>query len=212
MSVAVVSSCYGGIDSLKQPPDQSLEPVEWVMVTDSDSAPDKWTYLFQKRDWVSPRFAAKHAKAQPFDYVGTDIAIWLDTGATIKSAEFVADAVASLGDADVAMWPHPERNNIIDEAAVSTTMNKYGGQFPNHQAAHYVNQGLPDALWATGCIVWRNTPKNVAAGRHWLTEMLRWTLQDQLSWPYVAWNHGLRINPLPQSLWGNRYIQWTGHN
>jgi len=211
MSVSVVSSCFGNFDSLKQPPDQILEP-EWVMVTDSDSVPSKWLHVRECRDHVPPRFAAKHAKALPFDYVDTEFAIWLDTGATIKSPSFVQDALYVLGDADVAMWKHPDRNNIRDEAQTSHSMNKYEHQDVRGQAAHYSALGLPDSLWATGCIVWRNTQQNANAGRMWLAEMLRWSVQDQLSWPYVAWRLGLKINPLSSSLWSNPHIQWTGHN
>jgi hypothetical protein len=212
MSVAVVSSCYGGVDEILSPPTQDIGVDRWLMVTDDDREFDGWETLHQPRPWVHGRFAAKHAKAQPFDYVDTDVAIWLDSGAIVTSEHLVSVAVDTLGDADLALWRHPERDNVIDEAAVSVTMTKYDGQHCRQQAQCYVDQGLPDALYATGCIVWRNNEAARDFGRMWLAEMLRWSLQDQLSFPYVAWKLGVEPNTMPQSLWRNHYVKWRGHS
>lgn len=211
MTVSVVSSCYGGVDVLLSPPTQSVDVDRWLMVTDQDNVPDGWEVLTQPRPWVHARFAAKHAKAQPFDYVDTEYAIWLDSGARITSEHLVEMALEALGDADVALWRHPERHNVVDESTTSAAMGKYHGQHCQAQAQHYAAQGLPAALYATGCIVWRNTTTTRDLGRLWLAEMLRWSLQDQLSFPYVAWRLGVEPNLLPGNLWRNPHIRWRGH-
>lgn len=211
MSVAVVSSCYGGVDVLLSPPTQNVSVDRWLMVTDQDNVPDGWEILTQPRPWMHGRLAAKHAKAQPFDYVDTDVVIWLDSGAVIQSPDLVGVALETLEDADVALWRHPERHDIRSESTTSATMGKYNGQHCREQADHYSAQGLPDALYATGCIVWRNNETTRRFGQMWLTEMLRWSLQDQLSFPYVAWKLGVEPNEMPYSLWRNPYVKWRGH-
>lgn len=212
MKLAVVQSCYGGIDSLLDSPRQSVEPDEWVMVTDGDIHPETHRHVMQPRPWMHPRLAAKHAKMQPFDYVDADVAIWLDTGAVIKSEHLIETGLEVLGDADMALWQHPERGNIHDEATCSAAMGKYDGQHTRQQAAHYIAQGLPPGLWATGFIVWRNSERTRRMGAHWLAECVRWSMQDQLSFPYVAWMHDVDVNAMPQSLWRNSHVTWRGHN
>lgn len=211
MTVSVISSCYGGVDVLLSPPTQSVEVDRWLMVTDQGNVPDGWEILTQPRPWVTPRFAAKHAKARPFDYVDTDVAIWLDSGAVITSEHLVETCLQALGDADIALWRHPERNNVFDEATTSAAIGKYTGQHCRAQAEHYLDTGLPDALYATGCIVWRRTVRNDRFGQAWLAEMLRWSLQDQLSFPFVAWKLGVTPNEMPHSLWRNPHVKWRGH-
>lgn len=211
MSVAVVSSCYGGVDVLLTPPPQSVHVDRWVMVTDQENVPDGWEVIHQPRPWVHPRFAAKHAKTQPFEYVNTDVAIWLDSGAVITSEHLVEVALETLGQDDIALWRHPERNDVWSEATTSAAMGKYNGQHCREQAEHYRSQGLPDALYATGCIAWKNTIRNYRFGRAWLAEQLRWSLQDQLSFPYVAWRMSVTPNEMPYSLWRNPYVKWRGH-
>ena len=182
------------------------------MVTDQDNVPDGWEQLQQPRPWMHPRLAAKHAKCQPFDYVDADIAIWLDSGAVIKSEHFIEWLLDELGDNDLALWAHPERGNIWDEATTSAAIGKYQGQHPRQQAQHYLDQDLPDALFATGCIVWRRTDQNIALGRSWLAEQVRWSMQDQLSFPYVAWRHGIKPVRLGHNLWRNPHVKWRGHS
>ncbi len=213
MTVTVISSCYGQFDTILVPPEQTSTVDRWLMVTDDfDGGYDAgWDVLVQPRPWVHPRFAAKHAKAQPFDYTDADIAVWLDAGAVIQSRQTIEWLVDELGDHDMAMWLHPERNNVYDEATCSAAIGKYEGQHCRQQAEHYQSQGLPDVLWATGCIVWRNTDANRLLGRMWLSEMLRWSLQDQLSFPYVSWRCGIRPTPLNHKLWRNPYVRWRGH-
>jgi hypothetical protein len=208
VKVAVVSSCYGAIDQLVSPPPQLVDADEWVMVHDLALAPQPWRSVREVRGWAHPRFAAKHAKCQPFDYVDSDVAIWLDSGARITSVTFVAECVKALGDADVACWPHPQRATIYEEAAVSAPIPKYHGMDVFGQVESY---GDPPGLFATGCIVWRNTDTNRRLGAAWLSEQLRWGVQDQLSFPYVLHTHGVTPNPLPGGLYNSGLVTWTGH-
>ena len=211
-TVSVISSCYGGIDEIAVPPEQTYPVAEWVMVTDGCvGVPAPWRHVEQERAWAHPRFAAKHAKSLPFDYVNTDIAIWLDSGARILSADFVKMCVDTMQyDAFlVACWPHPHRSTIAEEALVSAGIPKYAGMDLVSQVEHYKSRGYTDdCLYATGCLVWRWAPD---AGRHWLAEQLRWGVQDQISFPYSLWHSAMRPALLPGALYGNGLVAWTAH-
>lgn len=214
MKLAVISSCYGDFDRLVEPPEQSVDVAEWVMVTDNASrVPAGWRVVEQRRDWCHPRFAAKHAKALPFDYTDADVAIWIDAGARILSPRFAEVMVDALGDwGEVACWVHPERDTAIDEAELCLGIGKYHGMDMVGQVNRYHREDFYDdtALYATGCIVWRRECSH-AAGEMWLAEQLRWGVQDQISFPYVLRCYGVQVRPLPQSLWRNEWVSWTGH-
>jgi DNA polymerase-1 len=42
-------------------------------------------------------------------------------------------------------------------------------------------------LWACGAIVWRNSDKARQFGHAWHEENVRWSIQDQVSFPYLVW-------------------------
>lgn len=209
MMAAVVSSCYGAIDTIATPPPQVVEPDEWVMVHDHSNVAEPWRAVRESRQhWAHPRFAAKHAKCRPFDYTPAAVAIWLDSGARIISDEFVVACLDALGTADVACWPHPQRDTIEAEAVVSSSIAKYEGMAMLKQVSTY---GAVPNLYATGCIVWRRCAMTEAIGNAWLAEQLRWGLQDQLSFPYVLNKFGVTPNPLPGGLYNSGLVTWTGH-
>jgi hypothetical protein len=120
--------------------------------------------------------------------------------------------VEALGDGDVAMWEHPQRDCILPEAAVSATMPKYLGLPVEVQAAHYVNAGHPVGygLWATGCMTWSPTADG-DAGDAWFDEQLHWTYQDQISWPFIVRRYGLDVRPMPGMLWDKQMVTFRAH-
>jgi hypothetical protein len=202
----VVSACYGGYDTPAIPPDQDVD-VRWVMVTDGMvEVPEPWEHLVLESD-MHPRLAAKVPKCWPHDY--GDTVIWLDASAQINSETFVSECLDALGDGDVAQWEHPQRDCILPEAAVSATMTKYRGLPVEEQAVHYIREGHPKhyGLWATGCMVW----SKVDVGEAWFDEQIRWTYQDQLSWPVIVRRFNLDIRPLPGMLWDHRLVTFRPH-
>jgi hypothetical protein len=211
--ITVVSACYGGYDQPATPPEQDVD-VRWVMVNDGQvEVPAPWESVVEYRSHLHPRMAAKIPKCNPHRYADRGLAIWLDSSAVVMRPDFVSMCVKALGDGDVAQWVHPQRDDIVDEADISATMAKYGGQPVRAQAAHYIAGGHPRhfGLWATGCMVWRRSLWTSAAGREWLAEQVNWTYQDQLSWPLMVRQHSLDVRPLPGALWDRQYLTFRPH-
>ncbi len=208
--ITVVSACYGGYDTPSIPMEQTV-PVRWVMVTDgSINVPEPWEHVVIESD-LHPRLAAKAPKCWPHRF-GKGIVIWLDASAQVNTTTFAADCQRALGDGDVAMWVHPQRDCILPEAAVSATMAKYRDQPVEVQAAHYINSGHPlnFGLWATGCMVWAGErPDRV--GEAWFDEQMRWTYQDQISWPLIVRRYELDVRPLPGMLWDHQMVSFRAH-
>jgi hypothetical protein len=211
--ITVLSAAYGSYDAPIAPAPQDTE-AQWVMVTDGQvDVPAPWRAVVEPRHHLHPRMAAKIPKCLPYLYGDGDPVIWVDASAQILRPDFVSMCIDVLGDGDVAMWNHPQRNCIVPEADVSACMGKYGRQSVVDQAAAYIKGGHPRdfGLWATGCMAWRSPAWQVRAGTEWLREQTMWTYQDQLSWPVIVRRHELDVRPLPGGLWDCTYLVFRPH-
>jgi hypothetical protein len=208
VKVAVVTSVYGDYDPIRVPAVQTLH-TEWLCVTDGQTdVPTPWQTIIEPRPHLHPRMAGKVARCRPDFYTDADVTIWLDASAGLPRRSSVAALCDALGDGEIAQFPHPDRSDVLSEAEVSAGMRKYRGQPMAAQVAHYRKLGMPGGLWATGCIVRRNTPTVRAFGDTWLVEMMRWSWQDQLSEPYALWKHGLAPVAISGGLWSNPHVSF----
>ena len=87
----------------------------------------------------------------------------------------------------IAQFAHPWRDCIYAEAEASVSLPKYDGQPVTEQAACYRRLGHPEhwGLWASGLIARQHTPEVKAHGAAWTRETDMWTLQCQISEPFV---------------------------
>jgi hypothetical protein len=81
------------------------------------------------------------------------------------------------------------------------------------QAQHYLDEGVPEhfGLWATTCIARRHTPAMKDLGDAWLAEMERWTIQDQVSLPYLFWKAGMWPGTFGIDQLNNDLVAWMAH-
>lgn len=214
MSVAVITSCYGGYDKPRPPTTQDVE-CEWVLVTDVPVDVPGWRVVVEPRPHAHPRLAAKVAKFRPDLYSDADTLVWIDSHVVVHSDQFVGSLVLWLGDHDLAMFRHPLRQSILAEAMASAGLPKYDGQTVLEQAAHYVDEGHDPnyGLWCTGISVRRNLFQLRRFGENWLLENTRWTYQDQISLPPLIARHWttIRMGDLPAEHWGGPLWGLTPH-
>lgn len=216
MTIAVVSSVYGGYDLPAAPVAQDVE-AEFILVTDQPPAdPGPWKVIEEPRPQLHPRLAAKVAKCRPDRYSDAEMTVWVDGHVQITSPSFVRWATTPLQRqrAVLAQLPHPQRRRIADEAHLSARLPKYQGLPALAQVASYLEAGFPDGwgLWATGIIARRTTRDVQAFGDAWLAEQVRWTYQDQLSEAPLLWRAGLRPADLPGTLVGHWAFRLAHHS
>lgn len=211
MKVAVVSAVFGRYD---EPVfvEQSV-PCEYVLVSDGDVlVPAGWRHEMVDYAGMNPRLAAKFAKCRPWDYADADFYVWLDASVEPR-ADLVESMLDCLGDQDLGFYPHPDRTSIVSELSATLVHGKYWGQPIEKQVYTYLWEGHPHdwGLWAAGLFVMRNTMAVRQFGQCWLDEILRWSLQDQLSLPVVLRDCGLRPVPLHGNLLGNPLFKVRKH-
>jgi hypothetical protein len=219
MRVAIITSNLGGIDRRHEHVAQDLPPSVVLdrYYFDDTSTPPRPLAL-------APRMAAKAHKMLGWEYApDADVIVWLDAAFRIRRADFVAWMLARLGSADACFMPHPERKTIADEVCYMADLmsadaawlrDRYMGEPFVEQLACYLSD--PDfdpasPLIAAGCFAHRPNVFVRNTFRAWLCECVRWSVQDQISLPYVLAKHRIVTAWLESGPWNCPYLQHMGH-
>lgn len=214
MRVALVTAVFGGYDVPKALPDgHGFDDA--VLVTDVEVEVDGWRTVVEP-SFLPPRLAAKRPKMLPDDYVDAPASLWLDGSFEVLDGGLRAAVDEHLSLGDLVAWRHPFRLDAYDEAAFSAEVPKYAGNADELQAQvdEYRSAGFPTGtgLWECGMLARRHTQATRLHGQAWLAQCHRWTVQDQVSFPFVCWSRG--IDPVPwrgHSHWDCGWVRWHPH-
>ena len=226
MSVCVYTSIFGGFDDLKPPPPQTIA-CDYVCFTDDPDrvAVPPWRVVRVDESHLpgaSPRLLTRYLKVlahRAMRELGAeyDFTIWNDASIRILRPTFAERFVEAAGASGMALVRHPERDCIYDEVEVSLhpgTAHKYASSRIREQAEHYRAEGYPAhrGLLANGTVA-RDMRSDVVRriDEAWWEEILRWSVQDQLSLPYVLWKSGLEVGVVELNQWRNPLFEVMPH-
>jgi hypothetical protein len=210
VSVIAYTAIYGGYDPLHSHIDHP-DVAEWICYTDDPELihPD-WTVIVEPARYAHPRLSAKWRKTHP--PLLTDRSIWLDGSVQPISPRFVTGFLDLLdAGADMAMFRHPQRDNIFDEVAYSAGMRKYEGLPMAAQAAGYAarrSDARELGLWASTTFAREHRPHVLQMGAAWQAHCELATYQDQLSLPVLIADYGVHVLPVDADLLKNDWFVW----
>ena len=211
--IAIYTAIFGGYDRLNEQP--ALPGVDFFCFTDEREArSERWRVEVREPPHEHPRLAAKWFKMNPHrlfaDYRHT---IWIDGNVKISTESFADEVLACVSESGLALFRHPDRDNVFDEARFSSEMPKYEGLPVLEQVDHYRAQGFDaSGLYACGILVRDNASEKIRQlNDDWMHENTRWTYQDQLSLPFLLWKHGIEPGVIPYDLWDNPLFTLAGH-
>ena len=213
MSISVISAIYGPYDTVKPVMEQTVAVDDWIMVTDNlevsyDAAHKGWRVVYEPRPHMHPCMAAKVPKFRPDLYSESENNLWVDASFTYEPT-MAQMALDGLRTSTISLFPHPHRTTVADEAELSLTLPKYSHLPLREQVAHYKSMGFPDTqLWATGVMA---TSASDEFGNDWMLECSRWSYQDQISFPYLMWEHGIVPSPIGESQFTSPHVHLGGH-
>lgn len=216
MKIKLITAIYGEHDDLKELPDGHGFDAAICYTDNPNLRSETWQVEWVPQPDYTPRLASKFPKFLPGRFVDSDIWVWLDAAFQVTDVGFKQFCLDALGEYDLVVWDHPDRHlrpDIYAEAHFSKNMDKYLHQPLDEQVAHYASDGLPagSGLYACGTIVWRNTPACKEFGEAWLIENMRWTIQDQVSFPYLVWKLKPNFTTFPAHEYDNPYLHWNFH-
>jgi len=216
MKIAIYTAIYGGYDSLKEQPVQSIA-CDYICFTDNpDLKSDTWKIKVSDVANQHPRMKAKYFKIMSHDVLPEyDLTVWIDGSAQILTTDFVKDLITMAKKDKLMVFRHPEnRDCIYQEAEYCKDMPKYRGLPIMDQVRYYQMRGYPEhnGLMACGLVYRTNDLSNVQFNNAWWEENKMWTYQDQLSFPYCLWKLSLNAKIIELDQYDNYLINFKGQH
>ncbi|HEY7823858.1 MAG TPA: hypothetical protein VIG24_13530 [Acidimicrobiia bacterium] len=209
MRVALITASYGAFDPVRPLPEWHGFDDAVCVTDDAGIVGSGWRTHIEPRD-EHPRLAAKRPKMLPWLFTDCDAAVWIDASFEIVGRNFSWWARKHLDRDDFVAWRHPEgRIDFADEAAVCQDWPKYRDYPIREQVQHYLQQGMPRrwGLFACGTLGYVLKPEVKRLASRWYDENLKWSLQDQVSLPYLLWDSGLPFGTWQAHEYQNEYLR-----
>lgn len=194
-NITVVTSICGSKDDLLD--DQVKGNTKFVAFLDHPYSSDTWEIKKAHDTFYDPRRNSRIHKILIHQYVDTEYSIWIDGNIKLLvPPETLIEKY--LKDCDLAVFKHPQRDCLYDEAKVCAVRNLDNVETIIDQVKTYEDKGFAKhkGLCECGIILRRHTPKVEQFNRIWWEEYCRHSRRDQISFPYAVDKAGLRINAI----------------
>jgi hypothetical protein len=171
---------------------------------------------------LHPRTKGKIPKMLQWVETDSDYYIWLDSKFTIKSKTFINDIISFLGDFDLILFNHPNRSSIKDECDFVIKgmerqdrylIDRYCGEKLTEQVNDYLKDKtfVDNKLFALGFFAYsKNLIKNKDYNlmSDWFFHNCYWSIQDQLSLPYLLHKHKTNYKTFDFNIFKNEYVKY----
>ncbi len=168
---------------------------------------------------LHPRLKSKIPKFLQWKITEADYYIWFDSKFKVTSSKFVDWHLKEIGSHDLCLFEHPERSTIKEELDFMQEMmsdnnqylnERYIGEPMKEQVEHYLaHPNFSDnSLFSCGMFIYS---KNLVLNKDynlmtdWLLECTYWSVQDQLSIPFLLQKHKVNYNTYDYHILKNRY-------
>lgn len=156
---------------------------------------------------LHPRLHAKIPKMLAWEYFSNfDYYIWMDASYEFSGLNSLSNIISALCNFDFSIIKHWDRSSIYDElvfmkdqmnSGSQYLINRYLNEYMDEQVHSYISTpGFTDnKLYAGGLFCYSKylTDSKPQFFRDWFYHCARYSVQDQLSLPYLLWLH--KISP-----------------
>lgn len=212
MKIAILSANLGNFD-------KPIDPVPQVTAHSHEVA----FHCFTDADFppvagLTPRLQYRIPKLFGWEmFPGYDVYVWLDASCTFERPDCLQWFLEHLADNDMAVFKHPSRRNIRQEAAhIEDKLSqghkymvpRYGGGLHKEQlAAIMADKSFhDDELYASTAFVYRDTPRVREAMKTWWFHQSRYFTCDQLAQTYALKKHALKLKVIDENLFKIGYL------
>jgi hypothetical protein len=210
----IYTAIAGGYDNLK-PPMNAGEPeqdrslriafVDNPVICAGVDCPG-WQIQQMSSISTDPLMQSKRYKVLAHEVLppGTEFSLWVDGSMEFSSRLHPGElARLYLADADLALFKHPIRDCLYDEAHRCDVGKMDDSAVIARQMNRYRAEGYPRNNGLAECcvILRRHTPAVARLNEMWWKEIAEGSRRDQLSFGYVCWKLGMKYALFP----GTRY-------
>jgi len=200
MKIAVITSSIGSNKLLDPIP---FEGVDYHAFVDDNTANDKWiihpVIEFSSDPIYKNRRNAKVYKILPFTFLPEyDYYFWVDSTHILEKNPFEVIDKYLIG-SDIAVFKHPERNCIYPEGKLVVDVKYDHPNLVEDQLDFYRDIGYPEnnGLYELPARVQRNTELTRRMGWMWWEQICMFSSRDQISFPFVCNQLGIKPSILP---------------
>ena len=209
----VLTAIVGERDELDH--DQEIEDADYVAFVDRYVESKTWKTHKINLQFCDPVREAKVYKCLPHQFVpGYDYCLWLDGTFALKvPIEYLIETYMQP-DTDIAIFTHPERDCIYEEASFDLRLCKDTKDLIERQMENYRAEGYPEhgGLYACGIMLRRQTPKVAAFNNAWWSEICTYSTRDQWSFAYLARKMDIKLSFFQGGVYyRNNYFAYTPH-
>lgn len=205
--IVVYTAIFGGWDVYVEPPEGDYRTV--LFTDDCCGTVVKRAHVVVVKGAGDPVRAARGFKINPMTYLGSaTYSLWVDGSITMRNVDVNRLIEENLRDADIALFAHPCRNCLYEEAQACVDLRKDDPNVIQRQVMKYQSEGCPkgSGLVETGVLLRRHSVKVAEFSRRWWREVMEFSRRDQISFPYVVWKTGVKYNIIPGTMGSRGFI------
>ena len=191
--LAIITANLGNFDKSV---DADYQTYKFHRFTDEDYPP--------RLNSMTPRLQARIVKMFMWEFLPSfDYYLWVDSSCVLNDVAGVEWFLEQLGDHDIAVFKHPHRSTVAEEADYLKHRLDIGCSYITPR---YENEDIdgqlrvvdPTAeLFASTAFIYRDSPQVRAAMKEWWYHTSRYHSIDQLSLPYAI--KDLRVKVMPEN-------------
>lgn len=205
--IAVISANLGDFDKPVPFVEQSV-PYDFHFFTDEVFPP--------RIGSMTSRLQARIPKLFSWQMIpGYKYYLWIDSSCTLIHNDSVRWFMKQLGDADIAVFKHPHRQTVGEEAdylkyRLSINCPYITPRYKNEDIDGQLAEVDPEQeLYATTVFIYRNNSKMRHALKEWWYNVSRYHAIDQLSLPFVLFEHDCIVNVIEENYLKCEYLTYV---
>lgn len=204
----VYTAIYGKYDKLTEPLFVNPE-LDYFAFTDQEIPENSvWKKMdlssFPQLNGLDDYHRAKYFKLFPYEFFPDyDFSIWVD--GNVKIVADIYPLAIMAGDFSMATYENPHHDCIYTEKRYVVFYNRVNEAAIEKQIRDYRNDGFPEHFGMREfSIIYRNHHDKDCYGmmKEWWQHCNKYTMRDQISFPFILWKHGKSID----------YIRSLGEN
>lgn len=221
--IALISANCGYLDkNLQNRHNKQTIPVDFFYFDDNNFPP--------RSEALHPRLQAKIPKMFGWELApGYDYYIWADAPIILSNEIAVEWLLSKVRGHDIALFRHHDKRSSIGQELrfMERRMNglrgdlviqeylksRYRHEPMKDQVERYLSDQnfIDDKLYSAGLFIYANNQKVREMLKDWFTENARWSIQDQLSLPYVLFKSDCKVKMIKRNLLKNEYVEYHQH-
>lgn len=184
----VFTSITGGKDNLIE------EQAKGEYIAFAEGKSKTWEIRPPYDKFKCPRRNSRVPKILAHQFIDSRYSLWID--GNFKLLKPIEELLYLLDEHDIAMFKHPTRDCLYDEALVCAKNNLDDPEVIIKQVKRYEEEGYGKnrGLCEGGFILRRHTPKVEAFNNYWWSEYSAGSVRDQISMFYALDKAGLEPN------------------